>query len=194
MNDTDQVPFKFIDSLKENQHIALFYEDPEYARMIEFRFIKNGLDLGQQCVYATEHDSGAIVLRMLTYGIPLKYFQDKRLRVYQIQRVCGGPKEIKEKCKQDITTILSNLRSPFRIVSRIVHDVSTKAGMSVELDLEKTTHSGFDSFGGTLICPYDISKIEHANRKQWLEDLRENHHAVIYASRFGQGGVFTCKN
>ena len=194
MSSTSPVPFKFIDSLKERQHVALFYEDPEYARLIEFRFIKNGLELGEQCVYATEQDSGSIVLRMLTYGIPIKYFQDNRLRVYQVQRTCGGLKEIMENCKKDIAVILSNLHPPFRIVSRIVHDVSTRNGMLVELELEKTTHHGFESFGGSLICPYDISKMELGKKREWMENLRDNHHTVIYAPRFGEGGVFTSKN
>lgn len=191
MHDTNPIPFKFVDSLKERQHIALFYEDPEYARLIEFRFLKNGLDLGEQCVYATEQDSGSIVLKMISYGIPLKYFQDGRIKVYQIQRVCGGTKEIMENCKKEIAIILSNLTSPFRIVSRIVHDVSTRNGMAVELELERSTHRSFELFGGSLICPYDISKMESSKKSQWMEELRENHHAVIYAPRFGEGGVFT---
>jgi hypothetical protein len=191
MHDTNPIPFKFVDSLKERQHIALFYEDPEYARLIEFRFLKNGLDLGEQCVYATEQDSGSIVLKMLTYGIPLKYFQDGRIRVYQIQRACGGTKEIMANCKKEIAVILSNLASPFRIVSRIVHDVSTRNGMAVELELERSTHGSFELFGGSLICPYDVSKMESSKKRQWMEELRENHHAVIYAPRFGEGGVFT---
>ena len=192
MHSTDQVPLRFIDSLKERQHIALFYEDPEYARLIEFRFLKNGLDSGEKCVYATEEDSCSIVLKMLTYGIPMKYFQDGRLKVYQVQRACGGPNEIIESCKKDIAVILSNLTPPFRIVSRIVHDVSTRNGMSVELELERATHNSFESFGGSLICPYDLSKMESGRKNQWMEELRENHHAVIYAPKFGEGGVFTC--
>ena len=40
------------------------------------------------------------------------------------------------------------------------------------------------------MCPYDVSKIERRKRKQWLEELRENHHAVIYVPREGNGGVF----
>ena len=184
------VPFKYIDSLESKQHIALFYEEPEYARLIEFRFIKHGLEIGEQCVYATEEDSGSIILKMLNYGIPLKYFQSKRLKVYQIHRTCGGHEEIMKRCMSDVDMILSDLVAPFRIVSRIVQDVTTADGMSVELELECTTHYKFENFGGSLICPYDISKIEISKRKQWMKELSINHHAVIYAPKFGEGGVF----
>jgi len=184
------IPFKYIDSLEPKQHIALFYEESEYARLIEFRFIKHGLEIGERCVYATEEDSGSIVLKMLNYGIPLQYFQSGRLKVHQIHRTCGGPDEIMKKCKKDIGMILSELIPPFRIVSRIVQDVSTTDGMSVELELECVTHNKFEEFGGSLICPYDMSGIESSKRKQWMAELRANHHAVIYAPKFGEGGVF----
>jgi len=190
MYDLTPVPFKYVDSLQPRQHIALFYEESEYARLIEFRFIKHGLENGENCVYATEEDSGSIVLKMLNYGIPLRYFQSRKLRVYQIQRTCGGRGEIMKKSKMDLDMILSDLISPFRIVSRIVQDVSTTDGMAVELELECTTHDKFENFGGSLICPYDISGMESNKRKQWMEELRASHHAVIYAPRFGEGGVF----
>lgn len=190
MYDLTPIPFKYVDSLGSKQHIALFYEESEYARLIEFRFIKHGLEIGEQCVYATEEDSGSIVLKMLNYGIPLKYFQSGRLKVYQIHHTCGGRDEIMKGCKRDVGMILSELISPFRIVSRIVQDVSTTDGMSVELELESTVHEKFEDFGGSLICPYNISGIESSKRKHWMEDLRANHHAIIYAPRFGEGGVF----
>lgn len=184
------IPFKYVDSLEPKQHIALFYEEPEYARLIEFRFIKHGLEIGERCVYATEEDSGSIILKMLNYGIPLKYFQTGRLKVYQIHHVCGNRDEIMKRCKRDVDMILSDLIPPFRIVSRIVQDVSTSDGMSVELELECVTHRKFEDFGGSLICPYDISGMEPSKRRQWMEELRANHHAVIYAPKFGEGGVF----
>ena len=62
--------------------------------------------------------------------------------------------------------------------------------MSVELELECATHDKFEDFGGSLICPYNISGMESSKRKQWMEELRVNHHAVIYTPRFGEGGVF----
>src|SRR5690348_3060921 len=190
MYELSPIPFKYIDTLEPKQHIALFYEESEYARLIEFRFIKHGLEIGERCVYATDEDSGSIILKMLNYGIPLKYFQSGRLKVYQIQRTCGGYDEIMKRCKKDIEMILSGLIAPFRIVSRIVQDVSTDNGMSVELELECKTHDKFEDFGGSLICPYDISGMEPSKRKHWMEELRANHHAVIYAPRFGEGGVF----
>lgn len=187
------MPIKFIDLLDSKKHIALLYEDSEYARMIEFRFLKNGLERGEQCLYATEGDSGSIVLKMLRYGIPLEYFESKKLRVYQIHQSYGSRDEIMKSCKNDMGMILSDLQPPFRIVSRIVSDVSTITGMSVELELECETHRRFEDIGGSVMCPYDLSKIESSQRKEWIAELVKNHHEVIYASRFGEGEVVSTK-
>jgi hypothetical protein len=83
---------RYIDSIKERQHVALFYEEPEYARMIEFRFLRDGLNLGENCIYATDEDSGSIVLGMLNFGIPMKYLQTGKMKVYQIKPVSGEKK------------------------------------------------------------------------------------------------------
>lgn len=190
MYDLSPIPLEYIDSLEKSQHIGLFYEEPEYARIIEFRFIRNGLAMGEQCIYATGEDSGSIVLKMLTYGIPLRYFQTGRLKVYQIHNTCGSTENIIENSKKMIGKIMDGIIAPFRIVSKIVPDVSTIEGMSAELELERAVHRKFNDFRGSLICPYDVSKIESSQRKKWLEALRATHHSIIYAPRFGKGGVF----
>ena len=182
--DMNHTPIAFIDSLDARKHIALFYDESEYARLIEFRFLKNGLVKGEQCVYATEEDSGTIILKMLSYGIPLKYFERKKIRVYQIHNSFTNSHELMENCKNNIGMILADLQSPFRIVSRIVSDVSTLNGMTVELEFERETHYHFDKWEGSVMCPYDLSKVETSRRKEWLAELHENHHEVIYAQKF----------
>jgi len=54
-------PLKFLDSIDDYKHIVLFYEEPESGRMIQFRFIKNGLLKGQHCIY-TIHENMDIPL------------------------------------------------------------------------------------------------------------------------------------
>jgi len=190
MSDCLFIPFRFIDSLEHKQHILLFYEEPEYARLMEFRFIKNGLQRGERCIYATEEDSAFIVLKLLSYGIPLYYFQTGKLRVIQIRNECQGREQMLKKCKKDMDAILYGLVPPYRIVSRIVPDVNTIEGMSVELELEKETQNCFESLGGSLMCPYNISKIESQKRSRWLEELRGSHHITIYLPAEGHGGVY----
>lgn len=187
--ETSSVPFRYVDSLEQKQHILLLYEDTAYAQMIEFRFIKNGLAIGENCVYVTHEDSGSIVLKFLNYGIPLHCFQTGKLKVIQLHEQCGNEMQISDKCKKDIEMILASLLPPYRIVGRIVPNISTVEGMTVQMNLESKTHSCFEDFRGSIMCTYDISKIEKTKRKAWIKDLHQTHHTVIHATKFGEGGV-----
>ncbi len=41
----------FIDQLKTGDRILLLYEEPEYARMLNFHYIRRGLENGEKCIY-----------------------------------------------------------------------------------------------------------------------------------------------
>jgi len=190
---TGSIPIKYVSMLDEKRHIALFYEDKEYARLIEFWFLKIGLERGEDCIYATDEDSGSIVIKLLSYGISLDHFLSKRIRVYQISTITGDLETMLVSCKKEINRILTGVRSPYRIVARIVSDVSTIQGMSAEAELENLTHECFENFGGTIMCPYDFSKIEVTKKAEWIKSLYSSHHAVIYVPKSGEGGVIcTC--
>lgn len=183
------IPMEFISSLKEKKHLMLFYEDPESAKLLEFLFLKQGLDSGETCIYATSEDSGSIILSLLRYGIPPESFFTKKIQVFHIPPVSGTSEEIVLQCKKQITKMLSDLKKPFRIVSRIVADVSTEQGIIAELEIEKCVHGCFEDFGGSIMCPYDISTIEKKNRLEWVQSLYSQHHAVIYLPKMGESGV-----
>ena len=44
-------PLQFIDKLEPGDRIALFYEEPEYARMLVFHYLRIGLISGERCIY-----------------------------------------------------------------------------------------------------------------------------------------------
>lgn len=121
----------------------------------------------------------------------MQHFQNKKLQVLQLQNRSGSKDEILESCRRDITMLQMTLKTPFRVVSRIVPNVHTIEGISAELEIEKTTQTQFDEIDGSVMCHYDVSKIEHKGKKQWLSSLRENHHAVIYVPKSGYSGVST---
>lgn len=182
--------FRFIDSVHTNKHILLLYDEPEYARKIEFEFIRKGLDKGEHCVYATEEDPGMVILRMINHGMPVVDSIKKNLHIHQTADPFdddGGPTE---GCRNSFKRILADAKPPFRIVGRIVPDVSVVDGISLELELEQDTHANFDKFDGSVMCVYNISEIEKSRRKEWLRALTESHHNLIYAIKQGKSGVF----
>jgi hypothetical protein len=182
------VPFRYVDSVERKQHILLLYEDTAYAQMIEFRFIKNGLANGENCVYITHEDSGSLVLKFLSYGIPLSSFQTGKLRVIPLSNGSDGAHAL-DKYKKDVEIVLEGLVPPYRIVGRVVPNISTVEGITKQLEIESASHSAFEDYGGSVMCTYDMSKIEKTKRKTWMEELHRTHHTVIHATKFGEGGV-----
>lgn len=185
---------KFIDAVEGLQHIAFFYNDPEYARLLEFQFLKNGLKKGEQCMYATDDDPFVIVSKMSHYGINVEtYLKNNLLHVYQIPDPKNDPDGIAAGCKKTAKKILSDLKPPFRVVGRLVPDVSTVEGITAQLELEQSTQENFDSFGGIIMCRYDLSKIEPKGRKKWIQSLYEKHDTVIYEQGFEEGAVLSVR-
>jgi len=188
------IPLDYIDSIQSKRHILLLYEDIHLARLVMFRFLKNGLLQGERCLYAMDDDPVEIVLKMLSYGISLSYFQSKQLRVHSIHNTSSAKEEILENARREIVKLLSGFDGSYRIVSRVVPNIDTVNGISAEIDLERQAHMTFDGFNGSIMCPYDLSRIEETRRAIWLKELRENHHDVIYIPRSGQAGVFFQKD
>lgn len=46
-------PINFAENIRFGKHIALFYEDAEYARSISFAFFKSGMENREHCFYFT---------------------------------------------------------------------------------------------------------------------------------------------
>lgn len=90
--------YDFIDNIEELPgHIVMFYEEPELARMVALRFLKNGLERGDMCVYNIPlynddneeegfvvvndpaHTKGFIEQEMQDNGIKTSYYKEKGL-------------------------------------------------------------------------------------------------------------------
>ncbi|MGI0073566.1 MAG: MEDS domain-containing protein [Nitrosotalea sp.] len=191
MSQIELIPLKFLDSIGTKKHIALLYEEPEYARLIEFRFLKNGLGQGEQCIYATEEDSGTVILKLISYGIPIESFQKGRIRVLHLDAKDGDYESMMTSCKKDMLKITHDLDPPFRIVSRIVPAVQIVSGMSLELEFERQLHHIFDEIGGSVMCPYDLTKMEPTLMEKWLSGIHQTHHDIIFSPGFGMSGVLS---
>lgn len=76
-SNSDQV-FEFIDNIGDRSHTAIFYENSEYAKAVEYRYIKVGLLDGENCVFTTHDDDvESIEKEMADFGIDVQRFKDK---------------------------------------------------------------------------------------------------------------------
>lgn len=174
---------QFIDKLDGKKHIGLIYDDSDFAKLLKFRFIKNGLQNGENCVYLTDEDSGKIIIEMINYGIPVKNFQTNKIVVYHQHDEGDTREEIENNAKKSLESIKKLLVPPFRIVGRIVPNVGNIDGASVQMGVEKKTHENFHEYGGIVMCAYDLFKIEKSKRKKWIAELCANHHYIVNISK-----------
>jgi hypothetical protein len=163
--------------------------------MIQFRFIKNGLLKGQQSIYTMHKDTEISLIEneIKNSGINVEGYTKKNLlhirqipdpRNYQEGSVRGYDSIVK--------AILADLKHPssFRIVSRTIPEVKKEEQIVDELYVERSYHSSFGSFGGSLLFSYLVEEIETRKRGRWIVELLHNHHTAIFLRKSGDGIAF----
>lgn len=176
-------PIKFLDRMERNNHIVLLYDNEEYADLVISRYLLNGLQKGESCIFFTADKPEIIEERLSAEGIDVdSYKQTNSLRIFRIERsdadkfdALGTLKHIREEATK-------GMKPPYRFVGRTIMDTGSKEGMKLGLVVEKTGHEHFEEFDNSQLCYYDISGIEQSKRDEWIRGLLKNHHHVIYAS------------
>ena len=176
-------PIKVLDRMERNNHIVLLYDNEEYADLVISRYLLNGLQKGESCIFFTADKPEIIEERLSAEGIDVdSYKQTNSLRIFRIERsdadkfdALGTLKHIREEATK-------GMKPPYRFVGRTIMDTGSKEGMKLGLVVEKTGHEHFEEFDNSQLCYYDISGIEQSKRNEWISELLKNHHHVIYAS------------
>lgn len=183
-------PLMFIDQIDTKKHIMLVSDDKKASREIEFRFIKNGLENKEYCIYLTHGEPKNIEFDMIQYGIDVKDYEKKNLlHVRQIPNPIEDSESIIDGVNRILQQVLANQSIPFRIVGRLVPDVGMEEAISIQLYLEKIFHGIFETFNGSVMCTYDFEQIQTNDRwRYWLDSLERCHHIVV-SSKNGQSVV-----
>lgn len=176
-------PIKFLDRMERNNHIVLLYDNEEYADLVISRYLLNGLQKGESCIFFTADKPEIIEERLSAEGIDVdSYKQTNSLRIFRIERsdadkfdALGTLKHIREEATK-------GMKPPYRFVGRTIMDTGTIEGMNLGLIVEKTGHEHFEEFDNSQLCYYDISGFEQSMKDEWIIGLLKNHHHVIYAS------------
>ncbi|MBM3898124.1 MAG: hypothetical protein FJ358_06350 [Thaumarchaeota archaeon] len=175
-------PSRFVDSLELGRHVLLCYEEPEWARHLEFRIIENGLLEGEHCVYVSIEDSPEFIeSQMEDYGIDVKGFKKKKmLHIHKVASPIDA--------KSDLPTIgdvLSKVPKPYRLVGR-TYKLDSQKKVKANLDIEK--QGSFAAAKSIMfVCSYDMGDIDLDLLRLWLPSVMKKHHDVIFAPRTGFG-------
>lgn len=176
-------PVKFLDVMEKNKHTVLLYDNEKYADLIIARYLSNGLQNGESCIFFTPEDPKMIEAKLAAEGIDVEsYKQKKSLRIFHTERSDSNKRDALETLKRIRDEATRGMKAPFRFVGRTITDTATIDGMKLGMVVEKTGHDNFEAFDCAQLCYYEISGIEHSRRDEWVKGLLKNHHHVIYAS------------
>jgi len=180
---TSYRPIKLLDKMEGNNHIVLLYYNENYADLVVARYLLNGLQKGESCIFFTSDKPETIEERLFVKGIDVdSYKRTNSLRIFRIEKydtsnldALGTLKSIREEATR-------GMKPPYRFVGRTIRDTGTIEGMNLGLVVERTGHEHFEEFDNSQLCYYNISGIEQSKRDEWIGGLLATHHYVIYAS------------
>lgn len=208
--------FDFMDNVEElPKHIVMFYEEPEYARIVALRFLKNGLERGELCRYdipiddddkgefiadRDDHGKDFVEQEMQDYGINTTYYKDKGLlhlysfRENHITDFNSFRRSTEDAHRMLLKQFGAESKFPsWRGIGRPHTNIKTNRGMVAQLQIEKYFQNDAlaksISNSGTAICTYRLNSIAESLDKQelWVKELIQSHDAVIYLPRNGNG-------
>jgi MEDS: MEthanogen/methylotroph, DcmR Sensory domain len=176
-------PIKFLDRMEGNNHIVLLYDNQKYADLVIARYLLNGLQKGESCIFFTADKPEAIEERLSVEGIDVdSYKRTNSLRIFHIERYDANKLDALGTLKHIREEATRGMKPPYRFVGRTIMDIGTIEGMNLGLIVEKTGHEHFEEFDNSQLCYYDISGFEQSMKDEWIIGLLKNHHHVIYAS------------
>ena len=176
-------PIKLLDKMEGNNHIVLLYYNENYADLVIARYLLNGLQKGESCIFFTSDNPEIIEERLFANGIDVdSYKRTNSLRIFRIERSNTKKLDARVTLKSIREEATRGMKPPYRFVGRTIRDTGTIEGMNLGLVVERTGHEHFEEFDNSQLCYYDISEIEQSKRDEWLGGLLATHHYVIYAS------------
>jgi len=177
-------PIKVLDKMEGKNHIVLlYYNEKKYADLIIARYLLNGLQKGESCIFFTSDKPETIEGRLFAKGIDVdSYKGTNSLRIFCIERAGANRLDVLDTLKSIREEATRGMKPPYRFVGRTIRDTGTIEGMNLGLVVEKTGHEHFEEFDNSQLCYYDISEIEQSKRNEWIRGLLKTHHYVIYAS------------
>ena len=177
-------PIKVLDKMEGKNHIVLlYYNEKKYADLVIARYLLNGLQKGESCIFFTSDKPETIEERLFAKGIDVDSYKGANsLRIFCIERSGANRLDVLDTLKSIREEATRGMKPPYRFVGRTIRDTGTIEGMNLGLIVEKTGHEHFEEFDNSQLCYYDISEIEQSKRNEWIRGLLKTHHYVIYAS------------
>ena len=190
----DDEVYDYIDNVQPRKYTILFYEEPETARLIEYRFMKNGLNKGEHCIYMVQETQNLnvdfIEQEMMRNGINVPLFKEKNLlHLYEVVEAKPNHLEDAITISQKVFDKLLDLKQPLRGVQPPMIREYDADGMDTELQVENYLHGVLQGINCSWICHYYLEDIELHVGERWMNELLRHHHTAIYAPKLSNAIV-----
>lgn len=174
-----------IDSLEHDKHHSMvLYDDAKFGAAIKGRFVENGLKKKEHVICFTPDDVSLLEKEIESAGIDVdSYKRENILHFYHIEDITKRKDGVEAGFNDVVKQVTADSEYPYRVIGKIISDVSTKEGIQAELEAERIFHTGFENYQCSFLCPYDISGIEQKEKPLWLSQLFSYHHNLIYATK-----------
>jgi hypothetical protein len=162
----------------------MLYDDEKRADSIVAEYFAEGFKKGGSCIFFADADPAKIKRRLVAQGIDVeRYEKDNRLRIFKIPPTSNRRRVSALKALKAMTAeTTKGMKSPFWFVGRTIIDIESVDGMLRGMKLERVGNDHFEEFDISLLCYYDVRKMERSKRGKWIRGLLENHSSLIYAS------------
>ena len=190
----------------------MLYEEPEYARSIQIRFLNDGLKNGECCVYsASDQDSVNLTkIDMVQSGIDIDKYMNSGLLQFHVRNASiydpesyyrartAFQKEIENtfvSAPQRTTAMPSKIRgvgSIFPFVFTSVENANSKRSeatsqLLVENLFQSESSSYNSSFKGAWMCTYQVNNILENMTEDWMKQVLGSHDAVMFLPKLSNG-------
>ena len=171
---------EFLES-QEYEHIILIHEESTIGNSIEIKFIKEGLEKKQVCLYTT-NDVAATKIHMKEIGVKVSQFEDEGLL-----HILEIPKTFSE-YKKNIIEIVNDVEKygkDLRLVSTHNFDFSINDNVNSMIEIEQKIDDIFSKVPGTMICSFSLNKMDQNQSEEFITKLLDSHHRIIFLQKDG---------
>ena len=189
----DSKPITFINKMTSGDHALILQEDDSKARELRIKFIKQGLEKGEHCIYVTaQYDAALFESKLQENGIDVaKYKETEHLIIVTIQDPFVQ--------KEGFTTYMSNVwnklsfdeKQKTRFACNVIRDIARVEDSQVKefIKVEKWLQDEFMNHNFTILCSCDISNVSGKTGHTFLENIH-NHNSVIFTPKDNPGCGF----
>ncbi len=196
-------PLKFVRNVRPGNHIVLFYEEAEYARMLLFEFLKGGLIQKERCSYISEEEAESVKREMNDAGIGThEFLNNGQLLVHQIPNLADHPHIPPTELERLSQLALhpgtkKNGSQLDRLVLKCIFKINTQQQIKSNLEWERDFRDrNLKRLHGTMICTYPVNNILFTisdaigDYGRWMSSILELYDGVIFARKLWKGVAF----